>query len=236
MDKKKFVRWKSTYNFSTKDYNLIDDIYSSIKDDDRIIFISRHAMRWPNFWIEGWLTDEWIEQARSLWKRLSWWRFKNPSNDFYWSTDFKRTHETSFYIWAARWYPKFLNNNDGDWWQDNNEILHPILVLEYDYFWMSVAHWYENNRKLWIEKSLNLISTVCNLTDWHEFSRLTTHDVVVIPLLSWLSEENLHFKREEWVNYLSWVAIIVHKNNEYELYPFRSLEETSMVLTEWDDC
>ena len=66
MDKKKFVRWKSTYNFSTKDYNLIDDIYSSIKDDDRIIFISRHAMRWPNFWIEGWLTDEWIEQARSL--------------------------------------------------------------------------------------------------------------------------------------------------------------------------
>ena len=234
--KKIYKRWKNTYNFMTQDYNLIDDIYSSIKDWDRVIFISRHAERWPNFWIEWWLTENWINQARSLWKRLTWWKFKDTTNDFYGSTDFKRTHQTSFYLWASRWYPKFQNREDWEDWQDYKEILHPILVVEYDYFWMKVAHWYENNRELWNEKSLNLLSTVCNLTDWHNFSWITTHDVIVIPLLARLSENNLKFEREKWVNYLSWIAIIVHENNEYEVYPFRSLDETSMELTEWDDC
>jgi hypothetical protein len=73
-----------------------------------------------------------------------------------------------------------------------------------------------------------MLANLCELTEWHDFSWITTHDVFLMPLISWLSEEHIKFRKEEWINYLSWVAVIVHENKEYEVYPFRSLKDRSM--------
>ena len=229
MNKKKYLRWKNTYNFDIHDYNLVDDIYNAIKDDDRVVFISRHAERWIDFWKQWWLIPNWIKQAKNLWKRLSWWKFKDTKWDFYWSTAYKRTVETSFYLWASRWYESFIEKKElKDDWEEFKPVLHPIAPVYEYYFADHSDQWYQNNREEWNKKSLTMLSDLCELTEWHDFSWITTHDVLLMPLLCWLSEEHIKFRKEEWINYLSWVAIIIHKNKEYEAYPFRSLEERSM--------
>jgi hypothetical protein len=63
----------------------------------------RHGERWFDYSPEWGLIESWIQQAKTLWKRLKWWRFKDTSNDYYWSTWFKRTVQTSYYVWLSRW-------------------------------------------------------------------------------------------------------------------------------------
>lgn len=230
MSKKNYSRWKNTYNFNVHDYNLVDDIYDALKANDRVIFVSRHAERWLDFWKYWGLLPSWVKQAKDLWKRLSWWRFKDTRTDFYWSTFYKRTVETSFYLWESRWYKLFIEKKElKEDWENFNQVQHPISEVYEYYFWEHTEHRYEDNRLEWNIKSLKMLGDLCELTEWHDFSWITTHDVFLMPLLSWLSEEHIKFRKEEWINYLSWVAVIVHDNNEYEVYPFRSLEEKSMA-------
>ena len=124
---------------------------------------------------------------------------------------------------------KELGRVSGEDWEDFNQVQHPIREVYEYYFWEETEHRYEENRVEWNKKSLKMLEGLCELTEWHDFSWITTHDVFLMPLLSWLSEEHIKFRKEEWINYLSWVAVIVHDNNEYEVYPFRSLEEKSMT-------
>jgi len=229
-----YTRGNNTYNFNMYDYNLIDDIYSSIKDWDRIIFVSRHGERWWDFSKTWWLTRHWIEQAKILWNKLKWGKFSDTSKDFYWSTTFKRTHQTSYYLWLTRWYEPFLNNElPEENREDFNLVYHTIKVVDDGYYWENVETRYAKNRNEGNRKSEIMMNSLCQLTEWHPFSRITTHDVVLIPCLSRLTKEKITFTRNTWINYLSWIAIIVHNNNEYEAYPFRTLKEKSMVLLNW---
>jgi hypothetical protein len=53
---------------------------------------------------------------------------------------------------------------------------------------------------------------------------------VMIPLVSWLVNDTIKFSKKEWINYLSWVAIIINDEDwEFEIFPIRSLKEKSMV-------
>jgi hypothetical protein len=229
MYKNKYSRWKNTYKFDIHDYNLVDEIYHALKANDRVIFVSRHAERWLDYWKYWGLLPSWVKQAKDLWKRLSWWKLKDTKNDFYWSTFYKRTVETSFYLWESRWYKKFIEKKElKEDWEEFNQVQHPIREVYEYYFWEETEHRYEENRVEWNKKSLTMLADLCELTEWHDFSWITTHDVFLMPLISWLSEEHIKFRKEEWINYLSWVAVIVHENKEYEVYPFRSLKDRSM--------
>ena len=103
-----YKRWKNSYNFNQYDYNLIDDVYNNIKENSRVIFIVRHAERWPDWGQEWWLSKNWIEQAKSLWKRLTGWKLWSTDSDFYWGTIYKRTPETSYYVWYWREHKPFF--------------------------------------------------------------------------------------------------------------------------------
>lgn len=221
----KYKRWNNNYNFNQYDYNLIDTVYNNIKDESRVIFIVRHAERWSDYSHTWWLTEYWKIQAKELWKRLSWWKFKDTTQDFYWSTSYKRTHQTSYLLWYSRWYTPFHEEDipTDQNWVEYNKVIHPIKAVEFDRF--------KNVKDSDIpEDATNLINEVCELTEGHPFSFITSHDYLVIPLIRWTTERNIKFTLETRVNYLSWIAIIIDKNNEREVYPIRTLKERTMVL------
>lgn len=228
----KYNRRKTSYPFVLDDYNLIDDVYHAVRDNERVVFLVRHGERWFDYSPEWGLIESWIQQAKTLWKRLQWWRFKDTSNDYYWSTWFKRTVQTSYYVWLSRWYDVFLEDKL-DWECRNSyeEIEHPIQIVNYDYYEWDAAVWYiENKKEERAIKSEKMIPEICEMTKGHDFSWITTHDVVVIPLVSWLVNDTIKFSKKEWINYLSWVAIIINDEDwEFEIFPIRSLKEKSMV-------
>lgn len=223
-----YKRWKNTYNFNQYDYNLIDDVYNNIKDNSRVIFIVRHAERWPDRWQEWWLTKNWIRQAKTLWKRLSWWKFKNTKNDFYWSTIYKRIPQTSYYVWYGRKYWPFLNDTKSFKKSriEYEKILNSIDVI--DPFYLTS----DMDIQELEEKSITMANELCKLTEGHSFCFITSHDVLTIPLVTWVTEWNIKFTKETRINYLSWIAIIVNNTTKkWEVYPIHTLKGKSMILT-----
>lgn len=227
-----YKRWKNTYNFKQYDYNLIDDIYHNIKKNSRVIFIVRHAERWPDYWENWWLIKNWIRQSKSLWKRLSGWIFSDTTQDMYCGTMYKRTPETSFYVWYWRWYSSFKKEKKL-FEQDRKKyekIIKSIDVV--DPYYLLYEMWFEELNK----KSTHIANKLCKITKWHPFCFITSHDHLVIPLITWVSEWLIKFTLKTWINYLSWIAIIINDNNKtWEVYPIQTLKEKSIILDDPGD-
>lgn len=227
-----YKRWKNTYNFNQYDYNLIDDVYNNIKDNSRVIFIVRHAERGPDWWQEWWLSKNWIKQAKSLGKRLSWWIFANSDSDLYCGTIYKRTPETSYYVWYGRKHKHFLKDTKlfKKNWIGYDKILNSIDVIDPFYFEYKMK--FEELEK----KSIDMANELCKLSEWHPFCFITSHDHQVIPLISRVTDLNIKFTIETRINYLSWIAIIVNENTkEREVYPIQTLQEKTMILDDASD-
>jgi len=223
----KYSRWKNSYDLRQYDYNLIDDVYKNIKKNSRVIFIVRHAERWTNDWKLWGLIQNGINQSKALWKRLSWWNFKNTDTDLYLATPYKRTPETSFYVWYGRGHKPFLN--DEKIFTNNrkkySKIKKTIDVIDPDYITFNIS--FEKLNK----KSVHMTNKLCKLTEWHPFCFITSHDNLVIPLITWISEWIIKFTWKTRVNYLSWIVIIINETTkQWEWYPIRTFRKKSMVL------
>ena len=222
-----YSRWENSYEFRQYEYNLIYDIYNNIRSDSRVIFMIRHAERWPDYSHIWWLVENGIRQAKSLWKKLTKWRFTDTDSDFYWSTDYKRTHQTSYYVWYGRWYFPFHKDKKifRKEWMQYNKVLNPIDVVEPYYLTQDMGFKELNT------KSVFVVNNLCELTKWHAFSLIVNHDCFLIPMITWVTEWSIKFTRKTWINYLSWVAIIINdKSKKWEIYPINTLKKKSMEL------
>lgn len=229
-----YSRWKNSYIFKQYEYNLIYDIYNNIRNDSRVIFMVRHAERWPDDSHIWWLVENGIRQAKSLWKKLTGWRFTDTNSDFYWSTDYKRTHQTSYYVWYGRWYSPFHEDKKifKKEWMQYNKVLNPIDVISPHYLTQNNLTQNIELKKI-NKKSVYVINTLCKLTEWHPFSFIVDHDSFLIPMITRVTEWNIKFTRKTWINYLSWVAIIIDdKAKKWEIYPINTLKKKSMELVD----
>ena len=222
-----YSRWKNNYKFNQYEYNLIYDIYNNIKHNSRIIFLIRHAERWLNISKEWGLNQNWIRQAKSLWKRLRWWIFSRTDSDFYWSTAYKRTHQTSYYVWYGRWYNLFHDDKKSFMkkWIQYDKIFSSIDIINPNYLTQDM--WFKELNK----KSVYMVNKLCELIEWHPFSFIVTHDCLLIPLITWVTEWNIKFTKKSWINYLAWVVIILNDTSKkWEIYPINTLKKKSMIL------
>ena len=224
-----YSRWENSYKFKQYEYNLIYDVYNNIRNGSRIIFMIRHAERWSDISKDWWLNQNWIRQSKSLWKKLTGWIFMNTHSDFYWSTDYKRTHQTSYYVWYGRWYSPFHEDKKifKKEWMQYSKVLSHIDIIEPHYLTQDMEF------KELGKKCVYIINRLCELTEWHPFSFIVNHDCFLIPMITRVTEWIIKFTRENWINYLSWVAIIVDdKPNNWEIYPINTLKKKSMELVD----
>jgi hypothetical protein len=83
-----------------------------------------------------------------------------------------------------------------------------------------------------------MVNQLCELTDWYQFSWISTHDLVIIPFTEWATKGSISYvqSNSEWANYMQWIVIIVHVDWWWEVYPVRSLETWKMKWRENPSC
>ncbi|MCQ2605654.1 MAG: hypothetical protein MJ204_03820 [Bacteroidales bacterium] len=209
----------NTYkNFSMTDFNDASTVYHSLKEGDRIIFIIRHSKRNDDSSFGSKLTAEGIQMARSAGAKLQG-GLAGINDSYYGSTAYPRCKETSYYI----------ANSRGDTEPKDTTSVHaPIDVVLGNYFtentkWPYIAQYYENHISQANDKAIYMINTLCELTEGKTFSWFTSHDFTTLILTEWATDHAIKFVSPNWINYLTGVAVIVHPDKSWEVYPVKNL-------------
>ena len=212
-----------TYNFSIQSWNYGPDIYAAVKPTDRIIYLVRHSKRGKDYSSTGGLTEN-----GKLWARQVGEQYVGGiagDRTFYGSTSVTRCKETSYYIAMGR----------KDTLTSANDVYNPVAVIEGNYIvgstsgMSNVCKYYDDNASSVGTKATEVINTLCGMTVGKKFSWFTSHDNLTIPLVEWVSNKGIDFvNNKTWINFMSGVAIIVHKDKTWEVYPVRNLEDGYM--------
>lgn len=243
--KNEYWRVSNSYNFLMNDFNAVEDIYTGIRvsSGDRVIYVVRHSARENNCDENWWLTQTGMDLAIWVWDKLKWEPFTDTSTDFYGSSYTKRTVQTSYYVGKSRGNEN-LNNNillSWDEWRDYEYVNHDnssnwiVNVVYWNYFsdWIyfsSIENLYEENIETTKKRALYAINKLCNITNWHPFSWIASHDRYTLPITEWATNEDVtfHLSTYDRPNFMQWVAIIVHEYGGWEIYPVRSLDTGKM--------
>ena len=217
----------NTYSFTTQDWNYGPDIYANVKPTDRIIYLVRHSKRGKDYSSTGGLTPNGKSWAREVGEHYVGGIAGNKT--YYGSTSVVRCVETSYYVAMGRNDSSITSMND---------IHNPVEVIESSYIvgstsgMSNICKYYDNNASSVGTKATEVINTLCAMTVGKKFSWFTSHDYLTIPLVEWVSNKKIDFvSNKTWINFMSGVAIIVHKDKTWEVYPVRNLDDGFMDWT-----
>ena len=214
----------------------IQDVYESIKDDERVIFVLRHAERGDDTSKSGTLTDNGKKQSEEVGARLK--KFKD---DFVLgASEFLRAHQTVESIAKGRGqsYDKrdTIPQLNDDWYTKNSEEVEKAknecgggweVTSKYAY---TGAYSTGANAAYYnlAERSVELIEGVLAKKYTKEkYVLLSSHDKLMVPLVAYCSNLKIEFKKYEnngkWINYLAGVAIIIDKDGNRRYVVIRGL-------------
>ena len=224
-------------NSDAKEFVDIQDVYESIKDDERVIFVLRHAERGDDTSKGGTLTDNGKKQSEEVGARLT--KFKE---DFVLgASEFLRAHQTVESIAKGRGqsYDKrdTIPQLNDDWYAKNNEAVEKAknecgggweVTSKYAYtgaYSTGADAAYYNLA----ERSVELIEDVLvKKYPTEKFVLLSSHDKLMVPLVAYCSNLQVELKKYEnngkWINYLAGVAIIIDKDGNRRYVAIRGLK------------
>lgn len=221
---------------NVKEFVDIQDVYESVKDDERVIFVLRHAERGDDTSKSGTLTDNGKKQSEEVGARLT--KFKE---DFVLGgSEFLRAHQTVMSIAKGRGqsYDKrdTIPQLNDDWYNKNDEAVEKAksecgggweVTSKYAYTGAystgEDAAYYDL-----AERSVELIEDVLLKKYTKEkFVLLSSHDKLMVPLVAYCSNLQVELKKYDggkWINYLAGVAIIVDKAGNRRYIAVRGLK------------
>ena len=198
----------------------------------------RHAEREAYVTRESALTEEGVEQAKSVGAKLV-----GPEDFTYTHTDFVRTENTCLNIalgrgqedfphdtndiFQAGWYTKDADKrteyNQADGYNSKKVISAWIFTDAFTDAFYDLA-----------EKSEEIISTQLakSYEEMPRFRVICSHDDFVVPLVSYLTDKAINYRtydmtlvpRPHWANYLSGAAIILNPAGERRTYAIKGLD------------
>ncbi len=221
---------------NAKEFVDIQDVYESIKDDERVIFVLRHAERGDDTSKSGTLTDNGKKQSEEVGARLT--KFKE---DFVLgASEFLRAHQTVESIAKGRGqsYDKrdTIPQLNDDWYAKNSEAVEKAknecgggweVTSKYAYTGAystgADAAYYDL-----AERSVELIEDVLvKKYPTEKFVLLSSHDKLMVPLVAYCSNLQVELKKYDggkWINYLAGVAIIIDKDGNRRYVAIRGLK------------
>ena len=99
--------------------------------------------------------------------------------------------------------------------------------------WPEVQNYYKNNQSTCIQKCTEAINWLAEASHGHPFTYMTGHDLSVLPFVCFATNNGDKFSGWSndydsnptgWLYYCAGVAVIVHANGNWEIYPFRLSE------------
>jgi len=226
------------------------DVYKAVPKTSKIAFVIRHSKRQKkNTGTESKLTPIGIQMAQTLGQKLA-----GDEAFYYASTDFVRTRETCTNIAVGRgetgasvvtW-----DGIDGGYFlkvpSDTLDALvskrggNPKYIAQYAYgepYSNSYvaeripAYFYE-----FFPRGNQFLKEVivANMPSWKRVSVLVSHDMLVEPLVVFVSNRTIDLKIYEgemrWINYLSGIAVIVDESGSVTVLPVRGDEVGWMII------
>ena len=224
------------------------DVYKAVPKTSKIAFVIRHSKRQKSTGTESQLTPIGIQMAQDLGKKLA-----SDETFYYASTDFIRTRETCKNIATGRGETgasvvTWDGINGGYFLTVPSDTLdalvssrggNPKYIAQYAYgvpFSGSYvaeripAYFYDL-----FERGNQFVNevVVANMPTWKRVSILVSHDMLVEPLVVFVSNRTINLKIYEspfrWVNYLSGIAVIVDETGAVTVLPVRGDEYGWMV-------
>jgi hypothetical protein len=230
-----------SYSYSLTSWNEASDIYRNMKEEDRIVFLVRHSER--NDDCEGDycdLNDNGVELAEEAGKKFKG-GLAGVNDSYYGSTSVERCKTTSYLI-ATNRGDTYLNSKE--------DVVNPIDEIYAKYYgeglhsWPGRAEYCNENMKEAEETSLEIVNKLLNLSKGKTFAWFTSHDYLLVPLVEWATNLGIDFEKYRgtysgqdskydgketdyfyWCNFMSGVAILVHPDNTFEIYPVKNLED-----------
>ena len=230
-----------SYSYSLTSWNEASDIYRNMKEGDRIVFLVRHSER--NDDCEGDycdLNDNGVELAEEAGKKFKG-GLAGVNDSYYGSTSVERCKTTSYLI-ATNRGDTYLNSKE--------DVVNPIDEIYAKYYgeglhsWPGRAEYCNENMKEAEETSLEIVNKLLNLSKGKTFAWFTSHDYLLVPLVEWATNLGIDFEKYRgtysgqdskydgketdyfyWCNFMSGVAILVHPDNTFEIYPVKNLED-----------
>ena len=224
-------------NSDAKEFVDIQDVYESIKDDERVIFVLRHAERGDDTSKSGTLTSNGKKQSEEVGARLT----KFEVDFVLGASEFLRAHQTVESIAKGRGQQSEIRDTipelNDDWYVKNADAVETAknecgggweVTSKYAY---TGAYSTGANAAYYnlAERSVELIEDVLLKKYTKEkFVLLSSHDKLMVPLVAYCSNLNIELKKYEqggkWINYLAGVAIIVDKAGNRRYVAIRGLE------------
>ncbi|OWV21173.1 histidine phosphatase family protein [Fibrobacter sp. UWB2] len=225
------------------------DVYKAVPKTSKIAFVIRHSKRQKNnLGTESTLTPIGVQMAQTLGAKLV-----SDESFYYASTNFLRTRATCENIAAGRGETAEVvtwNDINGSYFltvpSDTLDALvsnkggNPKYIAQYSY---GAPYSYANTVGVVIstyfydlyERGNQFVNEVivANMPSWKRVSILVSHDMLVEPLVAFVSNRTINLKVYEspfrWVNYLSGIAVIVDETGAVTALPVRGDEVGWMI-------
>ncbi len=217
------------------------DVYKAVPQTSKIAFVIRHSKREKkNYGTESQLTPIGIQMAQTLGTKLV-----SEESFYYSSTDFLRTRETCKNIAIGRGEGDVdvvtWDGIDGGYFltvpSDTLDALvsdrggNPKYIAQYaygvPYTNKAVAAIIPTYFYDLFERGNQFVNEVivANMPNWKRVSILVSHDMLVEPLIVFVSNRTIDLKYYQspfrWVNYLSGIAVIVDEAGAVTALPVR---------------
>jgi hypothetical protein len=218
-------------------FATVADVYRSLRDNEKAVFIIRHSEREDNVAIETELTANGVKMAQDLGATL-----KSDEEFSYITSGFVRTNETANNISKGRGeasLPKLITNYDitGNWFlkmsADSLAQYGTSLGMKGGSVEL-MAHWaydggYPNALYELTPRAEEFMQKVIlkNLPKWKRVSIMVSHDILVMPLTVFGSKGKVALKYHEdyhWINYIAGLAIIIDEQNNLRYVPVKGAE------------
>lgn len=216
------------------------DVYKAVPKSSKIAFVIRHSKRYKSTGVESQLTPIGEQMAKDLGAKL-----KSDEKFHYASTNFVRTRKTAELIAEARGEKAEVetwDGIDGAYFltvpSDTLDALmgksggSPKYIARYSYDAFSSTNaadqkaqpcFYED----FFARGNQFVNEVivANMPKWERVSILVSHDVLVEPLIAFVSNRTINLKSFEspfhWVNYLSGIVVIVDEQDKITALPVK---------------
>jgi Fructose-2,6-bisphosphatase len=218
-------------------FATVADVYHSLCENEKAVFIIRHSEREDNVAIETELTAKGVKMAQDLGATL-----KNDEEFSYITSGFVRTNETANNISKGRGetkLPKLITNYDitGNWFlkisADSLAQYGTSLGMKGGSVEL-MAHWaydggYSNALYELSPRAEEFMQKVIlkNLPKWKRVSIMVSHDILVMPLTVFGSKGKVALKYHEdyhWINYIAGLTIIIDEQNNLRYIPVKGAE------------
>ena len=225
----------------------IGDVYKAVPKTSKIAFVIRHSKREKNnLGTESSLTPIGIQMAQTLGAKLV-----SDESFYYASTNFLRTRATCENIATGRGETAEVVTWDGingSYFltvpSDTLDALvskrggNPKYIAMYSYgadYPAAIAPVISTYFYDFFPRGNQFLSEVivANMPNWKRVSFLASHDMLVEPLVAFVSNRTINLKVYEtpyrWVNYLSGIAVIVDEAGAVTALPVRGDEVGWMI-------